>query len=154
MSGVLALTDKEVRALPQRSQRYRVSDGTGLLLEVDPAGGKYWLWRHRFPPTKDGRRQDRRIGPYPRISLKAARDIRGVISQVLDYAVAIGHCTINPAHSLKRHAPVKQTTSHYPCIPWSELPELLAAMRANAIGAEASTLHAMGLLALTFVRTR
>lgn len=252
----MALTDREVRALPQRSRRYRVADGAGLLLEVDPAGGKYWLWRHRFPPTKDGRRQDLRIGPYPRISLKAARDIRdeqkrllyedginpcdakkrskdhrwgrnaqltfeavaldwhatktagtwterhsddvlkklnkdilpaiggmaidainaqdclavlrsieqrgsnetakrslGVISQVLDYAVAIGHCTINPAHSLKRHAPVKQTTSHYPCIPWSELPELLAAIRANAIGADASTLHAMGLLALTFVRT-
>ncbi len=252
----MALTDKEVRALPQGSRRYRVSDGGGLLLEVDPAGGKYWLWRHRFPPTKDGRRQDLRIGPYPRISLKAARDIRdeqkrllyedginpcdakkrskdqrwgkhaqltfeavaldwhatktagtwterhsddvlkklnkdilpaiggmaidaitaqdclavlrsieqrgsnetakrslGVISQVLDYAVAIGHCTINPAHSLKRHAPVKQTTSHYPCIAWSELPELLSAMRANSIGADASTLNAMGLLALTFVRT-
>ena len=124
-----------------------------------------------------------RIGPYPRISLKAARDIRdeqkrllyedginpcdakkrskdhrwgrhaqltfeavaldwhatktagtwterhsddvlkklnkditakrslGVISQVHDYAVAIGHCTINPAHSLKRHAPVKSCTA-------------------------------------------
>ncbi|MFM9089379.1 MAG: Arm DNA-binding domain-containing protein, partial [Cyanobium sp.] len=46
----MALTDKEVRALPQGSRRYRVSDGGGLLLEVDPAGGKYWLWRHRFPP--------------------------------------------------------------------------------------------------------
>ncbi len=244
----MALTDKEVRALTQRSRRYRVSDGGGLLLEVDPAGGKYWLWRHRYPPTKDGRRQDLRIGPYPRISLKAARDLRdeqkrllyedginpcdakkrskdqrwgkhaqltfeavaldwhatktagtwterhsddvikklnkdifpaiggmaidaitaqdclavlrsieqrgsnetakrslGVISQVLDYAVAIGHCTINPAHSLKRHAPVKQTTSHYPCIAWSELPELLSAMRANSIGADASTLNAIGL---------
>jgi hypothetical protein len=76
VSGVLALTDKEVRALPQRSQRYRDSDGAGLLLDVDPVGGKYWLWRHRCPPTKDGRRQNLRIGPYPRISLKAARDIR------------------------------------------------------------------------------
>ncbi|WP_370594827.1 Arm DNA-binding domain-containing protein [Synechococcus sp. CBW1002] len=46
-------------------------------MEVDPAGGgKYLFWWHRFPPTKDGRRQDLRIGPYPRISLKAARDIR------------------------------------------------------------------------------
>ena len=86
-------------------------------------------------------------------SNETAKRSLGVISQVLDYAVAIGHCTINPAHSLKRHAPVKQTTSHYPCIAWSELPELLAAMRANSIGADASTLNAMGLLALTFVRT-
>lgn len=66
----MALTDAAVRGLPLRSQRYRVSDSAGLLLEVDPAGGKYWLWRHRFPPTKDGRRQDLRLGPYPAISLK------------------------------------------------------------------------------------
>ncbi|MFN6337481.1 MAG: tyrosine-type recombinase/integrase [Cyanobacteriota bacterium] len=36
---------------------------------------------------------------------------------------------------------------------WNELPELLSAMRANSIGADASTLNAMGLLGLTFVRT-
>jgi hypothetical protein len=41
-----------------------------------------------------------------------AQDCLGVISQVLDYAVAIGHFSINPAHSLKRHAPIKQTCSH------------------------------------------
>jgi hypothetical protein len=35
-----------------------------------------------------------------------------VISQVLDYAVAIGHCTINPTHSLKRHA--RGQTDHQP----------------------------------------
>ena len=53
-------------------------------------------------------------------SNETAKRSLGVIRQVLDYAVAIGHGTINPAHSLKRHAPVKQTTSHYPCIAWSE----------------------------------
>jgi integrase len=214
------------------------------------------MWRHRFPPTKDGRRQDLRLGPYPRLSLKAARQKRdeqrlllqeqgidpcqakkvarselwsqqagptfaqvaedwhstktagswsarhsedvakklardilpalgglpieaittqdclavlraieqrgsnetakrtlGVISLVMDYAVALGHCLQNPAHALKRHAPVKQINSHFPCISWGELPELLGAMRANTIHADASTLHAMWLLALTFVRT-
>ena len=74
--SALALTDKQIRALPLRSQRYRVSDSGGLLLEVHPAGGKYWIWRHRFPPTKSGRRQDLRLGPYPRLSLKAARQLR------------------------------------------------------------------------------
>jgi len=42
-------------------------------------------------------------------SNETAKRSLGVISQVLDYAVAIGHCTINPAHSLKRHAPAKTT---------------------------------------------
>ena len=96
VNGVLALTDKQVRALPQRSQHYRVSFGASLLLEVDPAGGKYWLWRHRFPPTKDGRRQDLRIGPYPRISLKAARVIRGGQKHLLN------EDGINPCAAKKR----------------------------------------------------
>lgn len=46
---IMALIDAAVRGLPLRSQRYRVFDSARLLLEVDPAGGKYWLWRHRFP---------------------------------------------------------------------------------------------------------
>lgn len=89
----MALTDREVRALPQRSRRYRVSDSAGLLLEVDPAGGKYWLWRHRFPPTKDGRRQDLRLGPYPRISLKAARDLRDEQRRLL-YEEGLDPCAV------------------------------------------------------------
>jgi hypothetical protein len=36
----------------------------------------------------------------------------GVISPVPDDSVAIGDGTLNPAHSLKRHAPIKQTTAH------------------------------------------
>ena len=102
----MALTDREVRALQLRSRRYRVSDGAGLLLEVDPAGGKYWLWRHRFPPTKDGRRQDLRIGPYPRISLKAARDIRDEQKRLL-YEDGINPCDAKKRskdHRWGRHA--------------------------------------------------
>jgi hypothetical protein len=45
-------------------------------------------------------------------SNETAKRSLGVISQVLDYAVAIGHCTINPTHSLKRHA--RGQTDHQP----------------------------------------
>jgi len=228
-----------------------------LLLEIDPSGGKYWLWRHRYPPTKDGKQQDYRIGPYLKISLKKARQIRdeqkqkmlvdlinpcaakrdekakqvashqvlvtfegialdwhsnkakgtwsvrhtsdvlqklekdilpaiggmpiaeittqqclavlrkiekrgspeqgkrclGVISQVFDYATALGFCPLNPAISLKHHAPVKQTVEHFPCISWEEVPELLRAMKANPGGADPMTLGGLHLLMLTFVRT-
>ena len=72
----LTLNDAQVKAEKPGSSRRRVSDGGGLLLEIDPAGGKYWLWRHRYPPTKEGKQQDYRIGPYPRITLKKARQIR------------------------------------------------------------------------------
>ena len=72
----LSLNDAQVKAEKPGTIRRRVSDGAGLLLEIDPAGGKYWLWRHRYPPTKDGKQQDYRIGTYPKISLKKARQIR------------------------------------------------------------------------------
>ena len=72
----LTLNDAQVKAEKPGANRRRVSDGGGLMLEIDPAGGKYWLWRHRYPPTKDGKQQDYRIGIYPNISLKKARQIR------------------------------------------------------------------------------
>ncbi|MFZ9115025.1 MAG: tyrosine-type recombinase/integrase [bacterium] len=253
----VALTEALVRSEKPAARRRRISDGGGLLLEIDPAGGKYWLWRHRYPPTKDGKQQDYRIGPYPRISLKSARSIRdaqrlkmlndginpcaakrkeklqryqsnpaqttfetvaidwhskraagawssrhasdvllklqkdilpvlgavpideistqdclavlrsiekrgsleqakrtlGVISQVFDYGIALGFCKLNPAHSLKRHAPVKQVVEHFPCISWDEVPELLLAMEKNPGNADALTLGGLRLLMLTFVRT-
>ena len=253
----MPLTDAQVKAEKSGHSRRRISDGGGLLLEVDPAGGKYWIWRHRYPPTKDGKQQDYRIGPYPKVSLKKARQIRdeqkrqmlgeqinpctakrqekverfaaqkalstfesialewqsikaagtwsarhagdvllklqkdvlpsigsvpikdlttqdclgvlraiekrgspeqakrnlGVISQVFDYASALGLCPFNPALSLKRHAPVKQTVEHFPSISWDEVPELLEKMKANPGGAENLTLDGLRMLMLTFVRT-
>ena len=253
----MTLNDAQVKAEKPGTNRRRVSDGGGLLLEIDPSGGKYWLWRHRYPPTKDGKQQDYRIGPYPRITLKKARQIRdeqkklmldgginpclakqeekiqryslkqiamtfegvardwhsnkaagtwsarhtsdvlqklekdilpaigglpiaeittqdclavlrkienrgspeqgkrslGVISQVFDYATALGFCLLNPAISLMHHAPVKQTVAHFPCISWKEAPELLGAMKANPGGADPMTLGGLQLLMLTFVRT-
>ena len=253
----LTLTDVQIKAEAPGGVRRRVSDGGGLLLEIDPAGGKYWIWRHRYPPSKDGKQEDYRIGPYPKISLKKARQIRdeqrkrmlieginpcaakrqekverfvahhahttfetvafdwhskmaagtwgarhtsdviqklkkdilpslgalpinqiskedclavlrkiekrgspeqgkrclGVISQVFDYASALGLCPLNPAFSLKRHAPVKQTVEHYPSIKWDEVPELIAAMKNNIAGADALTIGGLWLFMLTFVRT-
>ena len=72
----MTLTDAQIKAEQSSGKRRRVSDGGGLHLEIDPAGGKYWIWRHRYPPSKDGKQQDYRIGPYPKISLKQARQIR------------------------------------------------------------------------------
>jgi integrase len=253
----LPLNDAQVKAEKPGTIRRRVSDGAGLLLEIDPAGGKYWLWRHRYPPTKNGKQQDYRIGTYPKISLKKARQIRdeqkarmlmdginpctakkqekierfaahqalttfetvaldwhkikaegtwsnrhtgdvllklqkdilpaigvlpikeittqdclavlrtiekrgsleqgkrtlGVISQIMDYATALGFCTFNPATSLNRHAPVKQTVEHFPCISWEEFPELLKAMESNPGGADTMTLGGLQLLMLCFMRT-
>ena len=253
----MALTDAQVKAAKPQSKRHRISDEGGLLLEVDPAGGKYWLWRHRYPPTKNGKQQDYRIGPYPRIGLKQARlerdeqrlllrqginpcerkrlqkqewleelmpensfkavattwhqlkaagtwstrhaddvmkklskDVfpaigevgvaqlskqqcngvlnriqkRGsleqakrtlnVIAQVMDYAESMDLCQSNPARSVLKVAPVKQTVDHFGAINWSELPELRQTLLDNPKNCDAMTIHGLWLLLLCFPRTQ
>jgi len=62
----MTLNDAQVKAEKPGTNRRRVSDGGGLLLEIDPSGGKYWLWRHRYPPTK-GRVPLRGVNPETRM---------------------------------------------------------------------------------------
>ena len=102
----LPLTDAQVKAEKPGDKRRRISDGGGLLLEVDPAGGKYWIWRHRYPPTKDGKQQDYRIGPYPKVTLKKARQIRDEQrGQMLGEGV--NPCTAKKHEKLERFAAQK-----------------------------------------------
>ena len=58
---------------------YKMSDGGGLYLEVDPAGGKYWRFKYRFA------RKEKRIslGVYDDVSLAAAREERDECRKLL-----------------------------------------------------------------------
>src|SRR5262249_21050279 len=47
-----------------------LADGKGLYLRVGPTGAKSWIFRYRI----DGRRHDLGLGPYPDITLAAARE--------------------------------------------------------------------------------
>jgi Arm DNA-binding domain len=68
----MALTDKEIQALKPREKRYTVTDGDGLYLLVNPAGGKYWYLKYSI----GGRPQEVVFGAYPAVSLKLAREKR------------------------------------------------------------------------------
>jgi integrase len=68
----MALTDKEIQALKPREKRYKVTDGDGLYLLVNLAGGKYWYMKY----CVGGRPQEVVFGAYPAVSLKLARDKR------------------------------------------------------------------------------
>ncbi|MCT0219499.1 integrase arm-type DNA-binding domain-containing protein [Synechococcus sp. CS-1329] len=252
----VTLTDAQVKAAKPALKTARLSDAGGLHLEVNPQGGKYWVWRHRFPPMRAGKPQDYRIGPYPKVSLKKAREVRdeqkrrlyeeginpclakkqnkieryrpaqvltfesvarewheiktqgkwgerhsndvlqklvrdilpmigpieirnittpdclgilrriekrqsleqakrtlGVVSQVCDYACALGYLSSNPAHPLRREAPIKQTKDNHPAIKWEELPELINALNTNEVGSDPLTRNGLRLLMLTFPRT-
>jgi len=77
----MPLSDSKIRALVPRDGRYRVADGEGLCVIVEPVhkgGGKSFVGRWRFPPGRQGKQGDYRIGVYGKgvgqWTLKAARD--------------------------------------------------------------------------------
>jgi integrase len=66
------LTDRRIRSLKAEERQYEVTDGavSGLALRVFPAGSKSWFLRY-------GPREARQrivLGPYPALSLDAARN--------------------------------------------------------------------------------
>ena len=68
------LTDSECReaTCPKDKARARLTDGSGLYLEVSPAGSKRWFWK-TYADGKEGRLA---LGSYPKLTLKAARKAR------------------------------------------------------------------------------
>jgi len=57
----VALTIKEVENAKPKDKKYKLADGGGLCLLIQPWGGKFWLWRYRF----DGAEKNMTFGEYP-----------------------------------------------------------------------------------------
>ncbi|WP_186131976.1 tyrosine-type recombinase/integrase [Burkholderia gladioli] len=74
------LRDVQCRAAKPRERVYRLSDGGGLALLVRPTGHKYWQFRYSKPDGREGLIQ---IGPYPRVTLEAARSARNTHREVV-----------------------------------------------------------------------
>jgi len=67
----IPLNDTRIKALKPKANRYTVSDGGGLVLEVMASGAK--IWRYRY--SLHGKQQPVvTIGEYPATSLMAARE--------------------------------------------------------------------------------
>ncbi|MDE2259144.1 MAG: integrase arm-type DNA-binding domain-containing protein, partial [Betaproteobacteria bacterium] len=64
------LSDKAIQAAKPKEKMYKISDGDGLALIVQPTGKKLWWLRYRF----GGKEKTYSLGPYPLIGLKDARD--------------------------------------------------------------------------------
>lgn len=78
----LPLTDSQCKKLQPPNQ---LSDGGGLYLQAR-GNGKYWRFRYYRP--SDNKRDEMRLGVYPEISLKEAREkreeLRGLIAKGID----------------------------------------------------------------------
>jgi integrase len=68
----MLLTDRAVRNAKPKTKVYRLKDGDGLFLQVEPSGSKYWRLRYFFL----GKEKMLALGKYPEISLSDARDRR------------------------------------------------------------------------------
>lgn len=64
-------TDTVYRNAKGKEASYRIGDGGGLFLLVDPDGSKRWRWQYARPVT--GRRNTLSLGDYPTITVAQAR---------------------------------------------------------------------------------
>jgi integrase len=70
MALSMALTDKEVRSAKPGEKPYKLTDGRGLMLLVQPSGSKLWQYKYGF----GGRQKLMALGPYPVVTLAMARE--------------------------------------------------------------------------------
>lgn len=75
----MALTDTKVRNARSGDDAYKMPDGHGLYLLVQPTGGKLWRWKYRF----DGKEKLMTFGQYPDVPLVRARELHIAARQLL-----------------------------------------------------------------------
>lgn len=89
----MALSDAAIRAAKPAAKAYKLFDGGGLFLLVNPSGGKLWRLKYRHL----GKEQALALGRYPDVGLKDARERREEARKM----VAAG---LNPSFEKKRAA--------------------------------------------------
>ena len=80
------LTDSKLRTAKPEDKEYNLGDGDGLYLRIKPNGNKMWLFNYYRPDNK--KRANLSFGPYPDVTLAAARErrrqARALLSENID----------------------------------------------------------------------
>lgn len=84
------LSDAKIRTAKPDAKPYKLSDGGGLFLLIQPSGSKLWRWKFRL----DGKENLFSIGSYPEVGLADARVAR-------DAARELAKQGINPTQHRK-----------------------------------------------------
>jgi len=66
----MSLSDVAIRKAKPAAKPYKLADGAGLYLLLNPTGSKLWRWKYRVA----GKEKLLALGAYPDLSLTAARD--------------------------------------------------------------------------------
>jgi len=84
----MALSDVKCRNTKPKAKPYKLSDGEGLYLLVNPNGSKWWRFRYTF----DGKEKGISFGVYPATTLESARkkrtEARELVAEGIDPSVA------------------------------------------------------------------
>ena len=75
----MALTDKALKQAKPREKAYKLADGKGLHLLVNPNGSKYWRLKYRFA----GKEKVLALGVYPSVTLANARSLTDEAKTIL-----------------------------------------------------------------------
>lgn len=110
--GAGKLSDKAVKAFVAKAERgKKLADGGGLHLFITPAGGSTWRIKYRL----DGKEKIYSIGPYPLVTLAAARvELGEVKSLLLEGKDPVGNRRINRA----AHAASSDNTFQFVAEEW------------------------------------
>lgn len=79
----MKLTDPIIKAAKPRDKPYKLSDGNGLFLLIQPNGSRWWRYRYRF----DGKEKMLSLGTYPEVTLKESRNLRVTASELLKQGI-------------------------------------------------------------------
>jgi len=66
----MPLTDIAIRTAKLKDKAYKITDGGGLFLWIQPNGGKWWRYQYRFA----GKQKLLALGVYPDASLADVRE--------------------------------------------------------------------------------
>ncbi|HCB0987216.1 TPA: DUF4102 domain-containing protein [Klebsiella variicola] len=81
----MKLTARQVETSKAKDKPYKLSDGGGLYLLVNPNGARYWRLKYRVA----GKEKSLALGVYPEVSLADARQKRAEAKKVLAAVGAI-----------------------------------------------------------------
>lgn len=91
------LADAVIRAAIPRAKIWRLYDSLGLLVEIHPAGGKYWRLKYRF----GGKEKRLALGVFPDVMVSDARRLRDEARQLL--AAGVDPSEVRKEERIARH---------------------------------------------------
>ncbi len=99
----MPLTDKAIRNAKPKAKPFKLTDGGGLFLSIQPNGGKWWRYRYRFA----GRQKLLALGVYPDVGLADARERHALARKTLAAGIDPGAAK----KEAKRQAVLKNETT-------------------------------------------